>query len=460
MGTTVATTSSNPLSHPAVDEDGSGTTSAQRNVDTPHFLHPNDSAGTRSDHDIQDVAGTSASQLHRSETQLGQFQPFQLEPDQSTPHTLSFPERLNRRIRGLGNSIRDTVATIWSGTGTFCLVVLLGIVCLLPDGLFVLYAYYFSYAEIYFNSKVAIHIYQNDHTEGAFKFFYWFLALICTLPNGLAGFGIAWVGWKIGKGANMPRCLFYIWMIPWALSGLATKSVTFWIRPVVTAPWQTNVWNNGCNGWELAAALGSSSTTTLPQTLPIVGNANLTFTSVSGANYTAELSRHADDHLRFDFQVRSASGDSVGPAFLNITYDYQNNAYIATDSTFKSINGSYLTSPNLAFPELNLTLLDDSIPFQRPDYSSCWPAAASLVFRNSTSSNNVNVLRTLTLDPNDRTRLMVCGSAGLLASQFQIALGVIFIDHYYYSLCSTKAGVQLPMGTTSDPDQGDSQSDW
>jgi hypothetical protein len=459
MGTTVATTTSNPQSYLAVDEDGSCATSEQRNADTPRLVSSNNSIDTRSDHHVQDVAGKSASQLHSSEIQLGQIQPFQLEADQSSRQTLSFSERLNRRIRGLGNSIRDTLATICRGSGTFCVVLLVGIGCLLPNGLFVLYAYYFSYAEIYFNSKVAIHIYQNDHTEGAFKVFYWFLVLLCSVPNGFAGFGIGWVGWKIGKSVNMPGFLLFLWMVPWVLSGLATKSVTFWIRPVVTAPWQTNVWNNGCRSWELSAALGSSSATTLAETLPIVGNANVTFTSTSGANYTAELSRHPDNHLRFDFRVRSVSGDSAGPTFSNITYDYQNNTYMAMDSTFRSVNGSYITSPNLAFPDLNLVLLDDSIPFQRPDYSSCWPAAASLVFRNSTTSNSLNVLRTLTLDPNDSTRMMVCGSAGLLASQFQIALGVVFIDHYYYSLCSTKSGVQSPMGTTSDPDQWNSDSD-
>ena len=66
--------------------------------------------------------------------------------------------------------------------------------------MYVLYAYYFSYAEVYFNSKVSINIFGNNNTENAFKVFYWFLCI--------AGWGIMYLGWACSEGVN--GCLRFI----------------------------------------------------------------------------------------------------------------------------------------------------------------------------------------------------------------------------------------------------------
>jgi len=238
-------------------------------------------------------------------------------------------------------------------------------------------------------------------------------------------------------------------MIPWVIGGLAIKTVTTWIRSPVMAAWQHNVWEHGCDSWDVNAVLSSSTYITLVETLPNVGTANIT--SRTGINYSVHLNRHPENHLRFDLQI-ATNGGSSDPPFSIITYDTQNLTYSAI-SSFKNTSDLYNTSPNLAFPSLGLRILDESIPFLRPGYDGCWPAAATLVKQNSTTSNYTNILRTLTFDPDEKTRMMVCGMSGDQASDFQIALGVVFIAHYHYSLCITKTGTEKPMGQSENPDR-------
>jgi len=360
-----------------------------------------------------------------------------------------------RRLNGLTTSMTRTFHSLCTGCSDFCLAILVILLCLLPDGMYVLYAYYFSYAEVYFNSKTSINIFRNNNTENAFKVFYWFLSILCVIPNGFAGWGIMYLAWACSKGVN--GCLRVIWILPWVAIFLAMKSITFWIRPTVTPIWQSNVFNNGCNLSDYSAILASSNFNNFAQNLPEIGTANITFNSIAGTNYSMTLTRNDTNHKIFDFQVISTSGNE-NPLFSLITYDTQNQTYTAIpasntkNSTAANITGPYTTTP-LSFPYLQLSTLDPDIPFTRPDYSGCWPAAASLILRNNSTSTNVNVLRSLALDPNDDTRLRVCGTAGNVAGDFQISLGVVFIEHYLYAMCSTAPNSNGEIGDDCDPDE-------
>ena len=360
-----------------------------------------------------------------------------------------------RRLKGLATSMARTGRSLCPGCGGCSLALLIIVLCLLPDGMYVLYAYYFSYAEVYFNSKVSINIFRNNNTENAFKVFYWFLCILCVIPNGIAGWGIMYLGWVCSEGVN--GCLRFMWMIPWFAIFLAMKSITLWIRPTVTPVWQSTVFNSGCNLSDYSAILASSSFNNFEQNLPEIGTANITFNSVSGTNYSMTLTRNEANHKIFDFQVTSTSGND-NPLFLLITYDTQNQNYTAVRAvtgtknvTAANITGPYSISP-LSFPQFNMTTLDSDIPFTRPDYGGCWPAAASLVIRNNNTASYINVLNSLTLDPNDNTRLRVCGTAGDVAGEFQISLGVVFIEHYLYAMCTTAPNSNGEIGDDCDPD--------
>jgi hypothetical protein len=228
-------------------------------------------------------------------------------------------------------------------------------------------------------------------------------------------------------------------MAPWTVAFLLTGWIAVWFPPVVSIYYQTKIFNHACtaNGWDLDITLATSGTSALASTLPVVGDANVTSTALSSSiNYTTQLVRHFDNHLHFTFVVTSISG-SVDPPFTNITHDWQNNTYVVWGPNSTNTSGTYTTTPSLSFPSIHLSTLDESIPFQRPNYDECWAAAATLVLRNSSSSTYQNVLKSITLDPADSTQLKVCGMAGSVAEELQISLGVVFIDHFYYSLCVT-----------------------
>ena len=375
---------------------------------------------------------------------------------EENPSKVSALANTKRRFHGFHTSVCRTFRSFGKATGNCCLAMLIILLVLLPDGMFVLYSYYFSYAEIYFNSKTSINIFRNNNTENAFKVFYWFLCMLCLIPNGFAGYGIMALAWVVSKGVN--GCLRFIWIIPWFGIFIILKTITFWIRPTVTPVWQSHVFNNGCNLSDYSAILSSSSFNNFAENLPVIGTANITFNSIAGANYTTELTRDEANHKRFDFQVTSISGDD-NPMFSLITYDTQNRTYTAIRSGNKNnvtnvnVTGSYTTTP-LAFPQLRMETFDPDIPFVRPGYGGCWPAAANLVIRKNDTASYINVLNSLTLDPDDDTRLKVCGMAGDVAGEFQISLGLVFIQHYIYSMCATAPNSNGAIGTDCDPDSG------
>ena len=70
----------------------------------------------------------------------------------------------------------------------------------------------------------------------------------------------------------MRGCVLFFWMIPWVLSGLALKTITWWIRSPITTAVQNNIFNYGCDDWDMKAILASSNTMNLDETLPSVGN--------------------------------------------------------------------------------------------------------------------------------------------------------------------------------------------
>jgi hypothetical protein len=371
-----------------------------------------------------------------------EIQKFDLEGGKVPVHANGPMERLRRRTKRIGNGFGK-------GANSVYLIVLCVVLCALPDGLYVIYAYYFNYAEIFFNSTVAMNIFRNDDTENAFKAFYWILALLCLIPNFFIGYGFAMIGWGIAKGCKMQGCLSCCWMIPWVFAAVMIKTATLWGRPVAEGVWQANVWNDDCPTWDLAVTIASSDVSNLAETLPTVGTANITSATL-GYNFTVDLNRHDDNHQRFDLHVTSMSG-TIEPPFSIITFDSQNRTYNGTATGNANITGSYDATPNLAFPSRNLTQLDPSIPWQRPDYSTCWPPAVNLIKHISTTEY-LNVIKSITLNPDDGTQLKVCGMAGVVAVDFQIALGVVFIEQYKYALCSTTPEATSSIGDNTDPE--------
>ena len=364
------------------------------------------------------------------------------------------PRRFRKRPKDLSQYVMDMSKHVFAASGIIVIIIL----CLVPDGLYVIYAYFYSYVEIYFNTRAAINVYRNSNTENAFIVFYWILALLCTIVNAFAGYGFAMIGWGIKKACRMPGCVGCVWMIPWVIAAFMIKSITLWVRLPAEAAMQNYAWIHGCDDSNVRAILSASTTMSLAETLPNVGQAN--FTSSDGLNCSFDLNRDESNHLRFEYRIVGCSG-TVDPPYELIIYDTQNLTFSAISNSSSILdtsytNGSYANSP-LTFKSLDLVTLDENIPFLRPDYDGCWPATATLVNRNATDPSYSNVLKSLTFDPSSQQNMLVCGASGSMAGAFQISLGVVHIAHYRYSLCTTASGSASSMGDgMGNPEDGNS----
>src|SRR6202022_4424173 len=133
--------------------------------------------------------GTMAHTSNQLPSQSVNMQSFDLEEAKPQSHSNGPMERLKRRANRLSDGFRPTGPALW-----FIIIV---IICCIPDALYVVYAYYYNYAEIYFNSTIALNIFRNSNTENAFKAFFYILSLLCIIPNAVAGWGFAMLGWWI-----------------------------------------------------------------------------------------------------------------------------------------------------------------------------------------------------------------------------------------------------------------------
>jgi hypothetical protein len=326
--------------------------------------------------------------------------------------------------------------------------------CLLPDGIFLIYAYYFSYADIFFNSRTAVSILRTAHTEGAFKFFFWVVSGLVCVPHAALGFGLAALCHRTRKRIKMRYWLFVIWMAPSILLCLLLTSLSFWIRPVVRDAYQAHVFAHTCRatGWDLDIVLTAS-----PAALnnpSVVGRASISSSSLfPGITHDAQLIRRAGDSpYLFDFVPLTPGADNSPFPFTSVAYDWQNRTYSAAaapttqgDAQQPSAAiaaGTFTTTPELSFPSLHLAPYDSAIPFHRPGYRSCWPSAATLTMRRSSAAGYpYSVLRTLTHRPGDRMQMKVCAMAGSeIARELQISLGVVFIQHFHFATCVANGG--------------------
>ena len=338
--------------------------------------------------------------------------------------------------------------------------------CLLPDGIFLVYAYYFSYADIFFNSRTAVSILRTAHTEGAFKFFFWVVSGLVCVPHAVLGFGLAALCYRTRKRTKMRYWLFIIWMTPSILLCLLLTSLSFWIRPVVRDAYQAHVFAHTCRatGWDLDIVLTASPAATPalnPSAGPlVVGHASISSSNLfPGTTHDAQLIRRAGDsdspHL-FDFVPLTTPGADNPPffPFTSVAYDWQNRTYSATPPTTQDDpqqpsvaaaaagGGTFTTTPDLSFPSLHVATYDSAIPFHRPGYRTCWPSAATLTMRRSSAAGYpYNVLRTLTHRPGDRMQMKVCAMAGSeIARELQISLGVVFVRHFHFATCVANGG--------------------
>jgi len=358
----------------------------------------------------------------------------------TVPHDSGHTNRW-KRLRSAGRRVRERKILKRTSIATLIVVLLL-----LPDSLYTVYVYFYSYVQVNINTRATVNVYRNDNTQNAFYAFFWILALLCSIVNGLAGCGLVAGCWKIAEEFHCHPCAGCLWMIPWVLAAMAMKSVTFWAQVPIQSAMENDTWNNACNNFGVSAVLVASTYTNLAYTLPNVGQVNIT-SSDGQVNCTLDLNRDDSDHSLFQFQVVQCSGTVSLPYDL-ILYDTRNNSYSAISNSSSGANtsytnGSYSNEP-LTFRSLNLFTFDEYIPFVRPGYDGCWPAAATLINPNSTSSTPI--LKSIAFDPSSGQNLLVCGTMGSQAAAFQISLGVVHVTHFQYSLCTSASGSVESMG--------------
>ena len=273
---------------------------------------------------------------------------------------------------------------------------------------------------VYPGSKVTADIRRTNSSFKALQVFRWIFAI----PAGL----LSAAGWVFFVGSLFDRTRrIQRKGICYCLSLGAVLGFGYLLAPVIgflilymwvviEGPWHAHVWSQACQGWDIMALLDSS--TTAASTLPLVANATV---SLVGGSYMMQLLQHTDNPSRFDFIVANKTVFNATFDLDNITYDIDNTAYAVADRTW-----SYQVRPNLSFPSLNLNLRDPSIPFNRS--IDALPSADLIL---QTPNSTLPILQTITTNPNDDTELKVCGTNH---PTFQIALGLILIKQYQYSI--------------------------
>ena len=314
---------------------------------------------------------------------------------------------------------------------------------LIPTGLlfhvvFAVYSFYFLRVQILFNTRIAVHVTRNIHTRRAFLFCY-SIPAVPLVPFD-AGIGVVVVLGLYRSMMVVERSLlihklhwlvYRLWcalVVFLCLSALIVVSFMYvWIPATASLVYSGRVFDHGCTatGWDLDIALAAVNITEMPF---VVGNAHISWTRHRNDPFTAQLVRHANNIFHFDF---AASGNTR-PHIVNVTYDWENGTYVAFRPDSTSIGGTFTRTPSLTLPSLNVSVLDPFIPFERPGYPGCWPAAATLIVQGSPHKS----LETLVIRKN---QMKVCGRGAesdmSLDPELQISLGVVFIRHYLFSLC-------------------------
>lgn len=291
------------------------------------------------------------------------------------------------------------------------------------------YTYYYCYEHVYPGSKTATVI---DRSYSVFHFVYWASVAFAIIFNFVLSFLVCC--YAVGPIQRWFPC----YRLAGAVMLCVVGSWPIWISALIDSIWQNAVWDNACHGWDITAVLeGIGSVDTLGVSTYSVGLATIVL--ASGGSYTMQLflqpsnSSGVINYDNYKFNVTEQVNHI--PPLSNITYiiNATTTIYSTNDTT-----GSYSLDPNLSFPSLGLELNDPSIPFAT---NGSHPPAANLVLHNG--SHIWNVLNTVTLSPSNCTLLKVCGTThDGMEEDFQIALGVVLMEQFVYSIaCSKGSGV-------------------
>jgi hypothetical protein len=187
-------------------------------------------------------------------------------------------------------------------------------------------------------------------------------------------------------------------------------TMPFWLGIAAAPRAMQSVWDNGCDSYDLNAVLNASLLVGVDISL---GTAAIQLSS--GANYTMEL--FANSPNQFSFTVIDSW--QFYPFIEQVLYNNETNTI-----TVNNITGHYNITSQLTFPSLDMTSNAPSfVNFTRPE----GPTLAWLTY------NGATVLYTVNTNYYNFWQLKVCGSLDP-PGDFQIALGVVFIQHYLDSL--------------------------
>jgi hypothetical protein len=304
-------------------------------------------------------------------------------------------------------------------------VLLILILFLIVELVFFLFQYYDVYQNVYPGSKVAQNLTGGKGT--AFEFFKWAICWCSGTLTVPAGFYAAYMGVAfVGKEIN--ACLAVLIALPWIGLCIFLGTWQLWIYWLMSSVWFNSVWTHACDGWDGYAMLEGITWGDVASSLPYVGTATV---FLAAGNYTMQLERNSTFHSIFYFYnvttdlTGDLTADSIPPVYNNIIYDTRNHLYTINNTTTR-----YTTSPNLAFPSLDLVLSDDSIPFG----SAGDMPLANLLYRNDSTS--LNVLSTVNTAKDDCTQMKVCVMQKP-PGDYEIALGVVMIQQYLYGVSCT-----------------------
>ena len=323
-------------------------------------------------------------------------------------------------------------------------------ICLVVMGLlfhviFAVYSFYSIYIRIFFNSRTAVRIARNVSAKRAFIWFYWILALPIIPFDMMMGLtiimGLVWLITVVGQILPTFRLHWFLHIllaVPFALlCGLCLvggMSMFVWLPSTIQQIYQDRVFNHGCAaaGWDLDIALASVNASNLIEMPFVAGIAHISWTRhPNNPSTTAQLVRHTKTLFHFDF----APPGAIHSPIVNVTYEWGDGTYVAFRPDSTIISGTFTRTPSLTFPSLDVSVVDPFIPFERPRYSACWPAAATLIVHGPSHK----LLETITFKYQDQTQMKVCGRGAesdvALVPELQISLGVVFIGHYFFSLC-------------------------
>lgn len=293
-----------------------------------------------------------------------------------------------------------------------------------------------SYSDIYPGSELAAHILRNTSTWGAWFAFYWIFTIFACICNVSLLFTDQWKWfWRLSEKLKF-GWLIRVWRMVLVLVVIGLIFGPIWVTYLIRGLWSNSVWNSACSGWDITAVIQAVSYYQWASHPSVIATATI---SAAQGSFIMKLMPQNFDNNYEQYTVRAFSNvnqPGFNPAFANISYNTISHAYNGSN-----ITASYVTSPNLAFPALDLELRDPSIPFTRPNMNT-YPPSADLIYRNG--STEANVLQTVMTSPTTCTTLKVCGTQNYL-KDFQIALGVVMIEQFKVGvLCSVPSDTASP----------------